>query len=116
MASRPPKGSLAAYLGLRSRGHVAGQLASLNKKGWIDYGRQARSIRIIADRAPKQLETPSTERLRGMIEEAVEELARQIGRPKAADVLASVLSNQRAPVKREAEQRKPGRPHRFSPK
>ena len=112
----PTYDEIAAHLGLRSRGQVAGHLAGLRKKGRIEYGRQSRSIRIIEDGQPTEFAQASADRLRGVIEEATEALAAQIGRAQAADILAKVLGNQRAMVRTQAEQREAGHPHRFQRK
>lgn len=112
----PTYDELAQHLGIKSRGHVSGHLNILRDKGWITFEHKARSIRIIDDGQPTEFAQASTDRLRGVIEEATEALAAQIGRTEAADILAKVLGNQRAMVRTEADQREPGHPHRFTPK
>ncbi|MGZ3272448.1 MAG: LexA family protein [Caulobacteraceae bacterium] len=112
----PTYDELAAHLGITSRGHVSRHLVILRDKGRITFERRARSIRIIEDGQPAELETASAERLRGVIEEAAEALSAQVGRKAAADILSLVLANQRARAKREAQPREPGRPHRFKRK
>jgi SOS-response transcriptional repressor LexA len=114
----PTYEELADRLRIRSKGHIASQLASLKDKGWVDYGRRARSIRIIVDDQPSaaDIEAASTVRLRGIIEDAAEALAAQIGHAGAIDILSKVLANRRAMARAEAAGAKPGSPHRFSRK
>jgi len=112
----PTYDELAAHLGMRSRGHVSALLVILRDKGRIIFERKARSIRIIEDGQPSEFATASAVRLRGVIEEAAEALAAQIGRAEAADVLALVLANQRVLVRKEGQKHEPGRSHRFGRK
>jgi SOS-response transcriptional repressor LexA len=115
----PTYEELAAHLGIRSRGHIASQLASLRNKGWIEFGRQARSIRIIDDGQPTELEGASTVRLRAVIEDAADALAAQVGHVKTANILSLVLANRRKLANEElgGAPSKPRRqPHRFQRK
>jgi SOS-response transcriptional repressor LexA len=114
----PTYEELAAHLGIRSKGHIASQLASLKDKGWVDYGRRARSIRILEQEQPPaaEIEKASAVRLRGVIEDAADALAAQIGHAGAIDILSKILANRRAMAKAEAQGGTTGRPHRYSRK
>jgi DNA-binding transcriptional ArsR family regulator len=101
----PTYDELAKHLGMKSRGHVSAQLVILRDKGRITFEHKARSIRIIEDDQPTETELAkaSAIRLRGVIEEATEALAAQIGQTEAADVLALVLEKHRALARKEKE-------------
>lgn len=93
----PTYDEIAAHLGRRSRGPIAGHVHALHRKGHIEVGRQSRSIRIIEDGQPTDAEiaTASATRLRGVIEDATEALAARVGHGAAADILALILENRR---------------------
>jgi SOS-response transcriptional repressor LexA len=117
----PTYDEIAAHLGLRSRGQIAGHLYALRRKGRIEFGRQSRSIRIIEDDQPSEAEirTASAVRLRGVIEEAADALADQIGQVATVDILALVLENRRklARIENGGAPSSPRRqPNRFSRK
>jgi SOS-response transcriptional repressor LexA len=118
----PTYDEIAARLGLRSRGQVAGHVHALRKKGRIEAGRQSRSIRIIDDGQPTDevIASASAIRLRAVIEDAADVLAVQLGQSGAADILAKVLSKHRALAKAEIRptdpDKKPPNPHRFARK
>jgi SOS-response transcriptional repressor LexA len=105
----PTYDELAQHLGMKSRGHVSAQLVSLRDKGRITFARKARSIRIIEDDQPTEaaLEAASATRLRGVIEQAAEALAAQVGQTGAADILARVLEKHRALAKAAGEEGAP---------
>jgi len=100
----PTYGEIAAHLGLRSRGQIAGHLQALRKKGRVEFGRQSRSIRIVEDGQPsdEEIKTASTLRLRAVIEDAAEVLAGRLGQAGAADILARVLAKHRGLARDEA--------------
>ncbi len=116
----PTYDEIAAHLGLRSRGQVAGHLAALRRKGRIEYGRQSRSIRLIEDDQPVESEiaAASTLRLRAVIEDAADAMAAKIGQHGAADILARVLAKHRELARQEATgaKREVGKPHRYTRK
>jgi SOS-response transcriptional repressor LexA len=115
----PTYDELAAHLGMRSRGHVSQQLVILRDKGRITFEHKARSIRIIDDGQPTELEGASTVRLRAVIEDAADALAAQVGHVETANILSLILANRRKLAKEELGG-KPSSPrrqgHRFQRK
>ena len=115
----PTYDEIAAHLGLRSRGQIAGHVYGLRNKGRIEVGRQSRSIKIIEDGQPTDAEiaAASAIRLGAIIEDAADALAAQIGQTGAADMVARVLAKHRALARQGAQpsdpERKAAGPHRY---
>ena len=93
---QPTFDELAQRIGISSRGRISADLVSLRRKGRIAFGRKLSSIKVIDEGLRNRPESPSSEALQKVIEEAADALCAQIGQVGAAHILERILARQRA--------------------